>query len=614
MTERTMKQVRWEAYERAEKYLLWNSKDLVRNAKVNPHWFGDKDFWYKRETENGKQFVKVDAGTGEKTPAFDHEKVATAFRKFAGEENGADITAEALPFDLFEMAEEGNPIHFSALGKQVACDLDKGVCTELDNPIPAMHEILSPDGKWTAYLEGDNLHVRSTDGDEKKTLTTDGEPHYAYGKPPGANTSSVTMRLTGIQLPPLAVWSPDSKKLFCGCLDERKVKDLHLLQHAPPDGSARPQMHAYRYPMPGDEYVAMLEIFVFDIETGTKVAARHPRVAVPFSSLVETQSVWWRKDGKTLYFIDTARDFAWMKLCEMDVATGDVRVLISESSDTFVRSDLMMGFRPNVRVLGQGEEIIWFSERDGWGHLYLYDSCSGALKNRITSGEWVVRDILHVDEKNRAIYFVAGGAEDDRDPYLRHIYKVELDGTRLICLTPEAADHQVAVPVTGYAAMMAAMDPTLDPTAAGFSPTCVYFVDSYSRIDQPAVSVLRSVVDGHVIATLENADISALEGLSYTWPEPLKVKARDGKTDIYGAIFFPSDFDPSKIYPVVDSNYPGPQAIRTYKTAFAPDFFNTQSLAELGFIAVTIDGFGKPYRSKAFHDKCYGKLEGPGGL
>jgi len=476
-----------------------------------------------------------------------------------------------------------------------------------------MHENLSLDGKWAACLENNNLYIRATDNDEKKMLTTDGESYYAYGKSPDANTMSVSLRLAKMLLPPMAAWSPDSRKLFCGCLDERKVKDLHLLQHAPPDKSSRPHMHSYRYSMPGDEHVAMLEIFIFDIKTNTKVAARYPMLEVPYMTLVETQSVWWSKDSKTLYFIDTARDSAWMKLCRMDAESGDVQVLIDESSDTFVESNLKIGSRPNVRVLGQGEEIIWFSQRSGWAHLYLYDGKTGELKNQITSGEWVVRDILHVNEEKRVVYFSAGGIEKDQDPYLRQIYRVNLDGTDLTCLTPEEADHQVVMSLPGISGkIMALMAPGLDPEASGFSPTGAYFVNSYSRIDQPAVSVLRSAMDGHVITFLENADISGLETLSYKWPEPFKAKARDGKTDIYGAIFCPSDFDPSGTYPVVDSIYPGPQSIRTPKDSFTPDA--AQAVAELGFIVVTIDGLGTPLRSKAYHDRCYGKLEEAGGL
>jgi dipeptidyl aminopeptidase/acylaminoacyl peptidase len=282
-----------------------------------------------------------------------------------------------------------------------------------------------------------------------------------------------------------------------------------------------------------------------------------------------------------------------------DATTGQTRTVHTESSETEIDvTPTPFIEAPNARILGDGNEFVWYSTRDGWGHLYLHDGESGDLKCQLTSGPWAVHEIKHLDEEGRWIYFVAGGREEGRDPYLRHLYRVRLDGSDLSLLTEEDADHAIT-----------------------FSPSGQYVVDEYSRVDMVPVTVLRSA-DGRIIRTLEMGDISQLQSLGWRFPERFSVKARDGVTDLYGVITRPTTFDPAKSYPVIDSIYPGPQIIKTPKrfpagldqTGHQRQWvWHDQALAELGFIVITIDGQGTPYRSKAFLDVAYGDKFGEAG-
>ena len=371
----------------------------------------------------------------------------------------------------------------------------------------------------------------------------------------------------------------------------------------------RPRLHPYRYAFVGDANLPLAELIVFEVPGGTRTPFRCPPYEIRLDSPIGENKIWWAEDGRSVYFIEEDRGAKAVRLRVADAATGEARTLIEEKGATYVEVNLTMNAFPNVRILAGGSEIIWFSERDGWGHLYLYDGKTGALKNRITSGPWAVRDILRVDEADRRVYFTAGGRESGRDPYYQHLYRVRLDGTGLELLTPEDADHAVAY----YDARAGGAE-----LVAKISPSGRFFVDTFSRIDLAPVSVLRRT-NGRLVCELERADIEPLLATGWRWPERFTVKARDGVTDLYGVIYKPSRFDPSKKYPVIDGIYPGPQTIRTPKS-FGVDvvpnanFCRDVCLAELGFVVVNIDGLGTPYRSKAFHDFAYGKMEDAGGL
>ncbi len=523
-------------YARAESLLVWNARHLVTRATIDAHWLDEGDrFWYRVETADGPRVLMVDPDAG------------TAPR----------------PFD------------------------------PPSTPATEPGVLRSPDGRLAAFVRDHNLYVGHVDG-RVQALTTDGAPLDGYGELSEGRLYPIMEARFGIVHPPAALWSPDSKRLVTHRLDQHNVRPMALVQSVPPEGM-RPVLHTYRYALPGDSVLPLARMVVFDIETGDEVWLDTDPIIATYRSPFEWNYVWWDEAGTRIYFVDYNRGETEFRLRVADAGTGATRTVLVERGDSFVELNPWSGNQPNVRFLDDGAEIIWWSERDGWGHLYLYDGITGAVKRQLTGGAWQVRDIIHVDEPGRMLYFTAGGREAGRDPYLRHLYRVGLDGGEPELLTPEHADHDIAP-----------------------SPTGRYFIDTYSRIDTTPVTVLRDA-NGHVVRTLEAADLSRLLERGYRFPEPVVVKGRDGETDIYGALFFPSDFDSTKSYPVIDDLYPGPQIIVTPKGfggGFGSPwrFWDAQALAELGFIVVTLDGMGTPLRSKAFHDVSYRNMQDAGGL
>jgi len=301
-------------------------------------------------------------------------------------------------------------------------------------------------------------------------------------------------------------------------------------------------------------------------------------------------NVKWSDDGTQLYYTAQPRDFKTLELRVASVATGATRTIISESGPTLREATLSLGSPPNWRLLSGGNEVLWFSERDGWGHLYRLDANTGEVLNRVTEGPWLVYDVLHVDEDSGWVYFLGMGREPERDPYFRQLYRARLDGSATELLTPEDADHNVTV-----------------------APSGSLFLDRYSRRDKAPVTVLRSA-GGAITQTVEQADISDLLATGWQPPTAFTAKGRDGVTDVYGYLYFPTDFDSTKTYPVVDYVYPGPQVGPVlwrsfYLGGWAAEF----SLPELGFVVFTIDAMGTPWRDKSFHDAYYQNM-GDNGL
>jgi dipeptidyl aminopeptidase/acylaminoacyl peptidase len=600
-------------YARAEKLLFWNvsslfeagirhqNSQLIFNADVTPHWLDaetkktDK-FWYRNQTPNEAEFILVDPEKGSRQPAFDHSRLAAALSKASAK----SYSANELPFASFNFVDAGRAIQFDLGPDRWTCTLSSYDCQRSGAaPHPSPAEVPSPDGRWSAFLRDHNLFIREVATGKESQLTTDGEKYFDYASSPDSRQTAVSDLVSGKPMPPEVVWSPDSKRLVTYRLDQRKVKELYLVQSVTPNGSVRPILYTFRYPEPGDKDVAMAQFMVFDVETKDKVVLDTPSEIVDYISPIMAQWVWWSEDGARVYFIEKDRGEKTLWLHVADPKSGVTRTIIEEHRSTFVEPGLNPSAPPVVKVLTGSNEIIWFSERDGWGHLYLYDAKTGAVKNQITSGHWVVRELLYVDEANRWVYFAASGREPGRDPYLRRVYRVKLDGSSLQLLTPEDADHLNTQPFTFQ-------------SPSPFSPSGRYFVDTYSRADIPPVTVVRSA-DGKLVRDLEHADASQLLATGWKFPEPFQTKAADGVTDIYGLIYRPSNFDPCKKYPVLDSVYPGPQAIRTTKTFFT-DQSNAPAFAELGFIVVTVDGRGTPLRSKAFHDECFGHMGNVGGI
>jgi dipeptidyl-peptidase-4 len=579
-------------YVRAEQFLPWNVSKTIFKIAVKPNWIeGGNRFWYRNDTRAGKEFILVDPARNVRQPAFDHTRLAAALSTAS---NSA-YEHHKLPFETITFVEGGKALQFDVGKMRWTCTLDSYKCSSAGKPDdPAPNEARSPDGKWAAFTREHNLYLKEVATGQETQLTRDGERYYDYASTPDSGLSVVSDIVAGRKLPPEVIWSADSRRLVTFKLDQRRVADMHLIQMVPPAGWGRPIHYSYRYPLPGDKEVALAEYWVFDAEkkSGTKLAVE-PDI-VTFRTPLSFKWIWWSDDNQSVYLIRHERGFKSIKLNVADASTGLSRTILEEKGPNYVDPYIVIG-SPKVRTLGKSSELLWLSERDGWAHLYLYDTKTGAVKNQITSGPWVVRQIEYVDEANRLLYFTAGGREEGRDPYYPHFYRVKLDGTGLQLLTAEDAAHNVRL-----------------------SADHKFFVDTYSRADMPPISVLRSI-DGTTVRELEKADIELLQQTGWRFPERFCVKAHDGVTDIYGLIFKPTNFDPAKKYPVLDSIYPGPQVIRTPKTfentLLEPLFADhQQSLAELGFIVITIDGLGQPDRSKAFHDVSYNNMQSGGAL
>ena len=604
------------AYDRAAKMLGVSS--LIFNESVTPHWIGDGEvFWYRSDDRDGHRFWRVDplASDERRRPAFDHARLAASLSALR------DVPAEplALPFQSIDLSSDGE-VSFRVPGEKgpesFRCAVDGAACSRVDPPAaPAQEEdektgdegaasdaprhetppLPSPDGAYSLVVRDHDLYLVTTESGEERRLTDDGEPHYDYASHPEARLSTITEKRAGIVLPPSALWSPDGRTALAVRLDQREVGEMHVLQTTGLGDGARPVLHTFRMPIPGDEGVPWSELLLVDAESGTVRPVDTERVHTPFMALADLRQLWWSDDGSKAYLLRRPRGARSMQLEEIDAATGAARPLVTETSRHHVEPALLIAAgSPNIRVLASGE-VLWYSQRDGWAHLYLYGS-DGTLIRQVTRGAWVVRDLVHVDEASRAVYFTAAGLDPAADPYLRTFARASLDRTtsRPEILTPELGDHTVVA-----------------------SPGGKSFVDQWSRIDQPPRSRVL-LPDGRVAVDLEVADFESLLELS-ALPVPFTVKARDGKTDIYGNVFFPPGFDPEDeqtSYPVIDGIYPGPQVHRVTKNWHDPTLFLSYdlALAQLGFVVVTVDGFGTPLRSKAFHARSEGNLQEAGGL
>ncbi len=569
-------------YYRAEQFMGEQARVMVTGDQVSPRWLADGRFWYRSRVQGGTEFVIVDPAAATREPAFDHDRLASALSV------AADTSYEALrlPFDEFELDDEG--IRFELEDTlRWACDTRGYTCTG-PTVIPRRRrsERSSPDGAWVAFTRDHDLWIRSTADSSEVRLTTDGEQWHAYAVNDQC-CSQVTAPRSDTERPPALEWSPDSRYVATLKLDRRGVEDLHLLETA----TGRPELHTYRYGLPGDSVIPTYDLHVFDVEARTG-----RRIDAPTQEAVNTvccgimadtvlKDVRWAPEGDAVYFTVGQRDFDRLRLMSADPSTGEAREILEETARTYVETSPLSSVLPNWRIVEGSGEVIWWSERDGWGHLYRYDAGTGRLLNRITEGPWLVHEVVHVDGSAGWVYFTAAGREEGRDPYLRHLYRAALDGSRIELLTPEDADHEITV-----------------------SPDGRYVVDTYSRYDLPPTSVVRDP-SGRVTQTLEEADIDALLEAGWRFPEPFRAKARDGVTDVYGLLYLPSHFDPEGTYPVVDYVYPGPQTgpigLRRFN---ANPRGNAQALAELGFIVFLVDALGTPGRSKAFHDSYYGNM------
>jgi dipeptidyl-peptidase-4 len=561
-------------YKRAEKFMVYNVRPLVFHD-VRGTWLPDDRYLFRDTGPDGSEFVVVDAARGTRQPAFDHAKIAAALSSAAG----ATYNAAHLPFMMFEFSGDGKSISFQAKGKHWTCDLPGNKCNAEAKPAKGAAEQhaenISPDGKSAAFIRDYNLWLRDVATDKETQLTTDGVRDFGYATDNAGWIHSDR---------PILLWSPDSKKIATFQQDQRGVGEMYLVETK----VGHPVLQAWKYPLPGDDVVTTIQRVVIDLDAHKVIRLQlgpDQHRTTLCDDVACRGSDWddveWSADAAHLAFVSTSRDHKHEQLRVADAATGAVRDVLEETAATQYESGWG---RVNWHCLTGSNEIIWFSERDNWAHLYLYDLATGKLKNQITSGAWVVTQLLRVDEKNRVLYFLALGREKGENPYFAHLYRIGFDGKNLTLLTPESGNHEVS-----------------------FSSSGRYFFDSYSKPDVPAVAVVRDEA-GKLISTVAKTDVSQLLAAGWQPPVPITVKARDGVTDLYGLMYKPTGLDPTKKYPIVDYIYPGPQGGSVGSWSFSPARRDAQSLAELGFVVVEIEGMGNPLRSKKFHDFYYGNM------
>lgn len=552
---------------------------LTRDVAWPATWQDEARFHYRKTVEGGFAFVSHDLASGRGEPAFDHAAIARALAAAGGGEH----PPTQLPFENFRFEDEGAAIAFTAGEVRWRCTLAPAACARAaprpgrprafgvvrDLAVPADNRPRpSPDGRHEALVEDGYVVVRRVDdgatvlhlraGDEDPTRFDD---------------------------PETLAWSPDSRWLAVYRVQPGDRREVVRVEAAPRD-QRQPRVHTQLYPKPGDA-VDIESPVLFGIQTG----ARHEIDNALFANPYRLSPIEWRSDSSGFAFEVVHRGHQRMDLVAVDVpaagAAPRARIVVAEPSDTFV--DTWRGFRHDIGGLGQ--EIVWLSERDGWRHLYLFDGRSGRIRNRITGGEWVVREVLHVDEDRREVWFTASGMDAGRDPYFRQLFRVGLDGHGLVRLTDADADHDVSV-----------------------SPDGRHYVALHSRVDLAPVMELRRA-DGSLVAEIERGDISRLLAAGWRAPEPFVAKGRDGVTDIWGLVVRPRDHDPGRRYPVIENIYAGPHDSFVPKT-FWPFGYHSggdkaigmQMLADLGFIVVQIDGMGTANRSKAFHDVAWKNL------
>lgn len=569
-------------YEHAASFLSFNTESLLYRTGVRANWMEGDKFWYSVNTEKGTEFFLVDPSKKSKTPAFDQAKLAAALSKATSR----NYDAYKLPFQFFSFSPDGKNISFSADSRKWKYDLKSAVVTAdasaatAEPPSPAtmgrrggFTEVISPDGKKAAFIKDYNLWVRNLETRQETQLTTDGIKDFGYATDNAGWSTSDRAILR---------WSPDSKKIATFQQDQRKVGDMYLVT----TNVGKPTLRAWKYPLPGDKDIIMIHRVIVDVDQPKVVRLQvepdphRASLSDDISSSGTFDDVDWKADGTELAFLSTSRDHKIEKMRIADAATGAVREVFEERVATQYESGQGA---INWRYLAATNEFIWYSERDNWGHLYLYDAKTGQLKNQITKGDFVVTRMLDVDEKKRKIRFIGLGKEPG-NPYFAHIYEIGFDGKNLVSLTPETGNH-----------------------AVNYSPSEKYFIDTYSQPDVPSVVVLRDA-NGKQLLELEKTDVSKLQATGWKAPAQVKLKAHDGITDIYGLVFTPTRMESGKKYPVVDYIYPGPQGGSVGSWSFAASRGDHQALAELGFIVVLIEGTSNPDRSKSYHDMSYGNM------
>ena len=578
------------------------SKQLVLNDAVFPHWIGDSDcFWYQRETNQGKEFRLVDAKAASNQPAFNHQALGEALTRACGKK----INAFDLPINSISFTSPAQQISFRAFGKDWEFNIGNNVCHETVGP--QVEGLYSPDGKKRAFVRDYNLWIRDIEAEAEYALTEDGTLDYAY---------AIAAALTGAPSTPAvqAVWSPDSKHLLTYQLDVRQVAPSPTVHHVPHDGSVRPQCTEHKVAFAGDKQVEQYRLLFIDLETRKSHIVDHEPIPVSrFGAgyFSDEKFGWWANDCQRFFFVDISRGAKAIRVVETNIGTGASHTVLEETSDTFVKLSHGILDHPLFLPLPDSDELIWFSERSGWGHLYLYDLTTGKVKNPITEGNWLVREILHVDTKRRELLIQTAGRDPAINPYYRDICCVNLDSGELSTLISGVYDHVVFGPGNLQTKIREAFNQD-GGCVNSTSNSGNYVICTRSRVDELPVSL---IIDrgGREVLTLEKAESVGLP-TDWHWPEPITVKGADNKTDLYGVIYRPPGFSPEKRYPVLDFSCAHQAYSYIPHGAFISGPFCGEpyllgaAYAALGFVVIAIEVPGMPYRSKAFQDVSYNRL------
>jgi dipeptidyl aminopeptidase/acylaminoacyl peptidase len=561
-------------YEMAERFTEQMMEKMTGDTQVYPRWIEDQNrFWYNFDSQEGERWYFVDAERGEKRPLFDRDVMASKLAEIFNK----PFNSKDLPLEDFEYntKDEIFTFHVDSINFKYRLDNDQLIKGDsLKDEPDDDWATYSPDSTWIAYAKNHNLYLmRADDPDSTEyQLTTSGERWYSFQADEGDTTSNEKLRSS-------ARWFEDSEKLYIKRNDERKVKDLWVIDNL----KERPELETYKYAMPGEENVPQGEIWVFNADTisstnGVKLDTDKPewKDEVLGGVYFNNGGIYEGLESDYLYILRRNREWKKIDVLKANTSTGETEVLWTEESKPYF--NVMVS---NLAIINEGEEFIWWSERTGWGQFYLYDS-EGNLKNRITDGFYTAGDIVKIDTTARTLYFEGYGREEGLNPYHAQLYKVNFDGSDIERLTPEDANHDISESDEGN-----------------------YFVDNFSRVDMPTRSVLRNG-EGDVITILEEIATSRLKEAGWKAPEPFKVKAADDATDLYGVMWKPFDFDSTKKYPIISYVYPGPQT-EPFPTEF--DLDDNTALAQLGFIVIAMGNRGgSPIRSKYYHNYGYDNL------
>lgn len=608
-------QERLPEYLQAEKFTGEKLKTMLFSTAVDPHWFQQGNrFWYMYKTSEGVFWYVVDPAAARKEQLFDRDELASQLSEIVQD----PFDAQHLPLLNLKAKEDGHTFTFEIRstrdekpekkGEKVkpgekemfyfSYDFNTRKLTHLKDAEKEPKRLdwasVSPDMKSVVYAKDCNLYrmsmedYRKAQKDEKDStivevqLTTDGTPDFGYGIPYSIlNTDTLC---NGKRRKAWGYWSPDSRHFVTIVSDDRKVKPLWVINSI---ASPRPTLETYKYQMPGEMDAPEEHLYVFDMTSNTrkeiKVAAWKNQSlgleARPYQQKqrdAEFLPAVWQGDNNRFYLTRSSRDLHRIDVCTYTIGEDSIVPVVKERMNTYQET------RP-IHVFNGGKEFIQWSERDGWAHLYLYDE-KGNLKNRITKGPWHVEKVLKVDEASRTIYFLANGREEGENPYYEHLYRVNADGSGLKLLTKGDFFHQVAV----------------DDEAR-------FMVDNFSRVNTiPCADLIDR--NGRKVMTIQESDFSQLMAAGYQFPELFKVKAADGVTDLYGVMYKPFNFDSTKVYPIIDYVYPGPQVEAVYYP-FTRMSVRTDRLAQAGFIVISVgQRGGHPSRSKWYHNYGYGNL------